>query len=565
MLLRARPFASVIARDRRVLTLPSWPDGPGSIDAGAPARQPRAGARARDRAGHPGRDRHRARRLGDAGISAARVRSAPTSGSAAATGALAPRAKLDRFDGARAWALLREQVEDFGPRPAGSDASRRLAERLRTLLPRGRFQAIPGWPRLRNVVGRIPGTRPAIVIGAHYDTENVIPGHLGANDGAAGTAASSQLARDLARIDRGPDAPELRFVLFDGEEEPEPTADFYRDGLRGSKAYVAKEGSSVRELILLDYIAEKRGLRFPREGGSNADCGTTLRAAARRVGVGRLFPDSTSGAVLDDHTPFTERGIPAIDLIDFALPAARQPAGRPGRGERAQPRRGGRGGAGARAARGYGYCGGRGREAPPRLPARLLRRRRPGGPDRRARARPLRRPCLRPQGDRAQQARRRRAAQARRRVRRRARRDDPRGRHDRLLRPRRVPGGPRGRGAPRPADHRRDVPARHEGPPRGRQVRPRGLHDRPHRPCRPRGGRGDDGRGARPHRARRDRGRRRRARGRGPRPASPTSPRPPCRSTRPARSSPACASASPRSPVPAPTTSATPRRTARRP
>jgi hypothetical protein len=241
-------------------------------------------------------------------------------GARAAGGSLAPRATVDRFDGARAFALLRRQVEDFGPRPAGSDASRRLAERLRTLLPRGRFQAIPGWPRLRNVVGRIPGTRPAIVIGAHYDTENVIPGHLGANDGAAGTAAVVQLARDLARVDRGPDAPELRFVLFDGEEEPEPTDDFFADGLRGSKAYVAKEGSGVRELILLDYIAEKRGLRFAREQGSDEAMWDDLRAAARRVGVGRLFPDATSGGVIDDHTPFTQEDIPAIDLIDFDYP-----------------------------------------------------------------------------------------------------------------------------------------------------------------------------------------------------------------------------------------------------
>jgi hypothetical protein len=47
--------------------------------------------------------------------------------------------------------------------------------------------------------------------------------------------------------------------------------------------------------------------------------------------------------------------------------------------------------------------------------------------------------------------------------------------------------------------------------------------------------------------------------------ASPTSRRPRCRSTRPARSSPGCASASRRSPVRAPTTSVTRRPTARRP
>ena len=59
--------------------------------------------------------------------------------------------------------------------------------------------------------------------------------------------------------------------------------------------------------------------------------------------------------------------------------------------------------------------------------------------------------------------------------------------------------------------------------------------------------------------------RRRRARGRRTPTRSPTSRRRRCRSTRRARSSPACASASRTSPGRAPTTSATPRRTARRP
>src|SRR5680860_4711 len=58
----------------------------------------------------------------------------------------------DRFDTARAWRLTELQVA-AGQRPAGSPQLRRLAARLRPLLPRGRFEAIPGEPRLRNVVG----------------------------------------------------------------------------------------------------------------------------------------------------------------------------------------------------------------------------------------------------------------------------------------------------------------------------------------------------------------------------------------------------------------------------
>jgi hypothetical protein len=73
--------------------------------------------------------------------------------------------------------------------------------------------------------------------------------------------------------------------------------------------------------VLLDYIAEKQGLRFARELGSDAGMWARLRAAAADVGVGALFPAApAAGEILDDHTPFTRRGIRAIDIIDFDYP-----------------------------------------------------------------------------------------------------------------------------------------------------------------------------------------------------------------------------------------------------
>src|ERR687895_1192945 len=80
-------------------------------------------------------------------------------------------ATVNRFDERRAFALLREQVE-LGPRPAGSPASRELAERLRRLLANGRFQPVPDG--LRNVIGVVRGRSPrrTVVVGAHYDTKD---------------------------------------------------------------------------------------------------------------------------------------------------------------------------------------------------------------------------------------------------------------------------------------------------------------------------------------------------------------------------------------------------------
>jgi glutaminyl-peptide cyclotransferase len=177
---------------------------------------------------------------------------------------------------------------------------------------------VPGHSGLRNVVGRIRGSKPAVLIGAHYDTKD-LPGFVGANDGAGGTAAVLELARVLRKADRPAGAPELRFVLFDGEESPDDERDFYTTGLRGSKAYAKAHAKELRAVVLLDFIAD-RDLSIPREASSSPRLWRRLRAAAQRVGSARQFPATNFGEVLDDHTPFRRRGVPSIDLIDFDYP-----------------------------------------------------------------------------------------------------------------------------------------------------------------------------------------------------------------------------------------------------
>ena len=168
------------------------------------------------------------------------------------------------------------------------------------------------------MVGSVPGPGPAIVIGAHYDTQFQPPGFVGANDSAAGTAAVVELARVLeAELPQG--HREIRFVLFDGEEAPPgcPDVAFENCALRGSRAYAAAHLGEVGEMILLDYIANQ-GLEIPRELNSNKALWASLRAAAGEVGAGHVFPDSDQEGVIDDHVPFLRSGVPAIDLIDFS-------------------------------------------------------------------------------------------------------------------------------------------------------------------------------------------------------------------------------------------------------
>jgi Peptidase family M28 len=230
--------------------------------------------------------------------------------------------RVDRFDSERAWGLVRQQVE-VGQRPAGSPQLRGLAEELRPLLPAGRFEAVPGEPGLRNVVGTLPGRRPGIVVGAHYDTLVKPRGFVGANNGAAGTAIVIEAARALSEAAPGEGAREVRFVLFDGEEPaaglPEESADFYHSGLRGSRAYVEAHPDRTAAMVLLDYVGNK-GLRLPREGSSHLELWARLRASSKAVGAARFFPPYSAQVIVDDHTPFLRAGVPAVDLIDWRYP-----------------------------------------------------------------------------------------------------------------------------------------------------------------------------------------------------------------------------------------------------
>jgi hypothetical protein len=237
---------------------------------------------------------------------------------AAATAAI-PRPKVDRFDAPAAMAWARRQVA-LGPRPAGSAAQRQAADLLVKALPGGRFVDIGGG--LRNIAGSIPGTGKPILLVAHYDTTPVA-GYVGANNSAAGVGAVIELARALERDQKPGDHP-IDLLLTDGEEAPTypVEGDFFSQGLRGSRA--AAPTTDAAAVIVLDFIAQK-GLRIPREAGSDAALWAKLRSAARTVGVGTVFPGGLHSEILDDHTPFARAGMPAIDLIAFDYPCWQKP------------------------------------------------------------------------------------------------------------------------------------------------------------------------------------------------------------------------------------------------
>ena len=225
------------------------------------------------------------------------------------------------FDAARAFRDLRAQVA-IGPRPAGSRASLRTRRLIVARLRSAGIRDLRVQHPYGNVVARIPAAESgAVVVGAHYDTKD-IPGFVGANDGASGVAVVLELARTLPRRLAGPS---IYLVFFDAEESPRGHS-FESGGDRGSRQFVrysrdgGRQGSPVlkgiRAMVLFDMVGDC-DLTIPREANSDPDLYAAFADAAEE-GAGSAMPfQGEAAGILDDHTPFIEAGIPAVDLIDF--------------------------------------------------------------------------------------------------------------------------------------------------------------------------------------------------------------------------------------------------------
>jgi Zn-dependent M28 family amino/carboxypeptidase len=236
--------------------------------------------------------------------------------------------RTSRFDAARAYEHVRQLVA-IGPRPAGSPASeqarRYIMRQLRSmgLTPREQtFQARTpvGAIPMTNVAVTLPGTSPArIVIGGHYDTKRVRGFRfVGANDGGSSTAMLIELARVLAARSR---AFTIDLVFFDGEEAVIEWVG--TDHTYGSRHYVAeaqRDGTirSLRAMLLVDMVGD-RELRIRRESASTPWLSDAIWASARRLGFGHVFLEEEM-AVEDDHRPFLDAGVPAVNVIDFEFP-----------------------------------------------------------------------------------------------------------------------------------------------------------------------------------------------------------------------------------------------------
>jgi glutaminyl-peptide cyclotransferase len=228
------------------------------------------------------------------------------------------------FNGQRAYKDVLAQVS-FGPRIPGSQAhSNTISYIQEELLAAGWKARIQDttWNgyRVQNIIASRSNQTPEIILGAHYDSRIVAdqdsePGNNapvpGANDGASGVAVLLELARSLPTetIPTG-------LVFFDAEDNGGLDG---RAWIMGSKAFVADLDVHPQAVVIVDMIGDA-DLNLFIERNSDTALVDEIWGQAAKLGYEQQFIQTTKYSMLDDHTPFLEAGIPAVDIIDFDYP-----------------------------------------------------------------------------------------------------------------------------------------------------------------------------------------------------------------------------------------------------
>lgn len=230
------------------------------------------------------------------------------------------------FDGQRALADVEYQMA-LGPRVPGSEAHAQLVEwMVETLRSSGWDVEIQETERLghpvRNVIAKRGSGTPWIILGAHYDNRmfadqdpdvtqrgEPVPG---ANDGASGVAVLLELARVLPEEIDG----QIWLVMFDAEDNGNIEG---WDWILGSRAFAESLTGYPDGVVVVDMIGDA-DLQIYLEANSDEVLRTQIWQQAAELGYGAVFSDEVKHSMLDDHTPFLQLGIPAVDIIDFDYP-----------------------------------------------------------------------------------------------------------------------------------------------------------------------------------------------------------------------------------------------------
>ncbi|MGH7839180.1 MAG: M28 family peptidase [Candidatus Binataceae bacterium] len=237
-----------------------------------------------------------------------------------------PPSQTGGFDGHAAYDFTAKLVS-FGPRPPASDALHRTQDYIISQLQsfgcaveQHDFHASTpiGELAMKNITAKIPGTGPGIILLlTHYDTLRM-DNFVGAVDGGSSTGLMLEMARLLcAQKEKQPNA--VWIVFLAGEEA---LVNWYtnHDNTYGSRELAAGLANSgelkrVRAVLLADMVGPKN-LKIRRDSNSTRWLADLVWKTAARLGYKDIFVNDTA-PVADDHTPFVQRNVPSVDIIDL--------------------------------------------------------------------------------------------------------------------------------------------------------------------------------------------------------------------------------------------------------
>jgi glutaminyl-peptide cyclotransferase len=218
------------------------------------------------------------------------------------------------------------QVAAFGERWPGSPGHQKTEDLIHEVLKKDDAQIesdnfTADTPRgsvpVHNIIAKFNVTadpnQKIFILAGHYDTL-FKPGFIGANDGASSTAILLAFADALAHQKT---KMQIWLVWTDLEEAIEQFAN--GDGLYGSTHLANKLAAQglvprIRGFFLLDMIGDK-DLSVAKEINSSQELQKVIYQAARQLDNSKYFFQYQAD-IIDDHAPFLQIGVPAVDVVD---------------------------------------------------------------------------------------------------------------------------------------------------------------------------------------------------------------------------------------------------------
>ena len=234
------------------------------------------------------------------------------------------------FDGERALEFAAMQV-DFGVRPVGSEALTKTGDAIIEALEAAEWEVVTQefpydangqtYP-VRNIVAK-RGTGPITMLASHYDTRMIADNDpdpllqgdpvLGANDAASSASVLLEMAEAINDHYEITENNQVWLVFFDAEDNGRIDG---WDWILGSRAFAEEIPVTPRAVVIVDMIGDA-DLNIHLEKNSDKTIRAEIWETAASLGYGEQFINAEKYSMLDDHTPFLEIGIPAVDIIDF--------------------------------------------------------------------------------------------------------------------------------------------------------------------------------------------------------------------------------------------------------